>query len=445
MIPLQTDRPLRHSPWVNSALIGFSVGVFVVTRLGPAEWLETVERYGMLFPPREETSQWHYIHQFLTYQFLHADWKHLLGNMLFLWVFGNAVEDRFGHIGYAVFYLAGGIIAGIGHSLAAPNPVLGASGAVAAVTGAFFALFPKTKVRLLWLLFIITIVEIPSMWFIGFAIARDFFFQILPGDKSVAYVAHLAGYGYGLVVGLILLWTHILSREPYDLFTLIKHWNRRRQFRSITKKGFDPWSGRRPGRSDAFVNDRESSDKAHGAADDETEKQESRNSEESPRESTPAERGRHRIHEALRRGDTTEAARETRALWETSPDAVLGESDLLAVSNQFFAESDFNTAARGYRMLLDSYPTGDPRGQVRLMLAVTLARYLDKPDEARPVIASALERLPGGSDREFALEIQREIGTGDESDGDSSSSDSPDSESDSGSDSEPEESPPRSE
>ena len=89
------------------------------------------------------------LHQFFSCMFLHADTVHLLGNMVFLWVFGSAVNDKLGHAGYAAFYLAGGVIAGVGYVLlSGVAPALGASGAIAAVTGAFLVLFPRVRVTL---------------------------------------------------------------------------------------------------------------------------------------------------------------------------------------------------------------------------------------------------------------------------------------------------------
>ena len=93
--------------------------------------------------------QMYYLHpdqpeilQFFTSVFLHGSWMHLIGNMIFLWVFGNAVNDRFGHVGYAAFYLAGGVLSGLGYVLLAGQaPVLGASGAISAVTGCYLVLF----------------------------------------------------------------------------------------------------------------------------------------------------------------------------------------------------------------------------------------------------------------------------------------------------------------
>ena len=95
---------------------------------------------------------------------------HLLFNMLFLWVFGRAVEDRLGHVGFLAFYLVGGIIAGWAHSLVDRHPVIGASGSIAGVTGAFLALFPRSRVQVL---FFISLISVPSLLFILLYVAID--------------------------------------------------------------------------------------------------------------------------------------------------------------------------------------------------------------------------------------------------------------------------------
>ena len=109
--------------------------------------------------------------QYFTYQFLHENWLHILGNMLFLYIFGNNINDRMGHLGYLAFYLAGGVMAGIGHAATASTPVIGASGAVAAVTGAYLVLLPRSNITLFYFFFIIGAIEIPppaSQWFVVF-------------------------------------------------------------------------------------------------------------------------------------------------------------------------------------------------------------------------------------------------------------------------------------
>lgn len=137
----------------------------------------------------------------LVSMFLHGSILHLAGNMLFLWVFGNNIEDRLGHIRYAVFYLVGGLVASLAHILVNPSstvPVVGASGAIAAVMGAYLVWFPKAPV----LTFIppFFVLPIKARWFLIIWFA----FQFLTDPNSgVAWVAHVAGFVFGAVVALV--------------------------------------------------------------------------------------------------------------------------------------------------------------------------------------------------------------------------------------------------
>jgi membrane associated rhomboid family serine protease len=140
----------------------------------------------------------------VTSMFLHAGWMHFLGNMLYLWIFGDNVEDRLGHGRFLVFYLACGAAAGIGQTISTPNslvPMIGASGAIAGVMGAYFLLFPHSRVlTFVWLIVYFDVIEIPAIFFLGFW----FFMQLLSGVGSIgvagggtAFWAHAAGFAAG--------------------------------------------------------------------------------------------------------------------------------------------------------------------------------------------------------------------------------------------------------
>ncbi|MDD9372222.1 MAG: rhomboid family intramembrane serine protease [Acidimicrobiales bacterium] len=136
--------------------------------------------------------------------FLHGSLLHIAGNMLFLWVFGNNIEDRLGHVGFALFYLAGGLAATAGHVLVDPSstvPVVGASGAIAAVMGAYLVWYPDAPVRTLVIFFFITIMDIRAKWLLGFWFVLQFFTD--PND-GVAWMAHVAGFAFGVLVALAL-------------------------------------------------------------------------------------------------------------------------------------------------------------------------------------------------------------------------------------------------
>jgi membrane associated rhomboid family serine protease len=140
----------------------------------------------------------------LTSIFLHASLLHLGGNMLFLWVFGNNVEDHMGHIAYLIFYLVAGIVAAAAHILVQPDstlPVVGASGAIAGILGAYLIWFPRARVTTLFIIIIIPIIaSIPAMWLLLFWFVSQFF---TAADSSVAWVAHVGGFLFGVLVALI--------------------------------------------------------------------------------------------------------------------------------------------------------------------------------------------------------------------------------------------------
>ena len=151
-----------------------------------------------------------------THMFLHSGWLHVIGNMLYLWIFGDNVEDRLGSGRYLVFYLLCGVAAAIGQGLIAGGPLVGASGAIAGVLGAYLVMFPGTRIRtLIFLGIFITIVQLPAIIVIGFWIV----IQIVSGlaelrasqaAEQVAYFAHV----FGFLAGIVLLFFFRPRRDP---------------------------------------------------------------------------------------------------------------------------------------------------------------------------------------------------------------------------------------
>jgi membrane associated rhomboid family serine protease len=148
----------------------------------------------------------------LTAMFLHGGWLHIGGNMLFLWIFGNNIEDRLGPVRYLLFYLAGGVAAGALQVLLAPDstiPNVGASGAIAAVLGAYIVLYPRARVLTAVFFFLITLIELPAMVVLGIW----FLLQLVQGvgglgdevNSGVAYWAHVGGFAFGLLIAFVFL------------------------------------------------------------------------------------------------------------------------------------------------------------------------------------------------------------------------------------------------
>lgn len=135
--------------------------------------------------------------------FLHGSWLHIGGNMLFLWVFGNNIEDSMGSFPYLAFYLLSGVVAAAAHIAVQPYstvPIVGASGAIAGVMGAYLVLFPNVRIRSLIIFFIVLFRDIPAKWLLGFWFVLQFFTNPAEG---VAWVAHVGGFVFGAAVAFI--------------------------------------------------------------------------------------------------------------------------------------------------------------------------------------------------------------------------------------------------
>ena len=145
----------------------------------------------------------------LTSMFMHGSWMHILGNMLYLWIFGDNIEDNFGHARFLIFYLVCGVAASLSQIVVDPNspiPSLGASGAIAGVLGAYLIMFPRNRVRALVPLgFLLTPIELPAVVVLGFWIVLQVISQYTSsfshsGQGGVAYMAHIGGFAAGLVL-----------------------------------------------------------------------------------------------------------------------------------------------------------------------------------------------------------------------------------------------------
>jgi membrane associated rhomboid family serine protease len=156
--------------------------------------------------PREITSGHHWI-TLLTAMFMHAGWEHIIGNMVFFWAFGPEIEDAMGSMRFLVFYLVGGLVAFAAQIAAAPNssvPNLGASGAIAAVMGAFLIAYPRDRIRTVLLIGVfIDVTVLPAALLIGIWIVLQIFMEVgslaQVQTGGVAYMAHIGGFLYGMI------------------------------------------------------------------------------------------------------------------------------------------------------------------------------------------------------------------------------------------------------
>ena len=204
MFPISDVIPSRTRPVVTISLIAVNTLLFLYQlQLDDATLQRLVFRFGLI-PARFSYPD------VVTSMFLHADFLHFLGNMVFLWIFGDNVEDRLGHFKYLLFYVAAGGLAAMAQTFADPSsllPMIGASGAIAGVMGAYFVLFPQSRVLAgVFIIFIIDVIEIPAIFFLGIW----FLMQFVSGLGSIAtatggepaggiaFWAHVAGFVAGL-------------------------------------------------------------------------------------------------------------------------------------------------------------------------------------------------------------------------------------------------------
>ena len=215
MIPFKDDNPTEITPYITVSFIGLCAFVFLLQlSLPPRAGQLFVYQYGaipaVLFGieslPRDIAAL-PASFSLLTSMFLHGGWMHLLGNMLYLWIFGNNIEDAMGHVRFIIFYILCGIVAAYTHALIDPGstiPMIGASGAISGVLGAYLLLYPRASVLVLVPLgfFMYTM-----YWPAGFVLGLWFLMQLLSGGASlgsggggVAWFAHVGGFVAGMVL-----------------------------------------------------------------------------------------------------------------------------------------------------------------------------------------------------------------------------------------------------
>jgi len=379
-LPIRTDYRPTARPWVNYGLIAANVVVFLAGFHSPNP---AIERW-MLHPdlPR--------LGQFFTSMFLHANWMHLLGNMVFLWVFGNAVNDRFGHTAYLAFYLAGGVLSGIGYVLLSGQaPVLGASGAISAVTGAYLVLLPRVRVQVLVIFYFITTMEISGLYFVGFNLVWNLLMTLTdwlgPGaGGGVAYAAHSSGYLYGMAVAGAMLALRLMPRTPQDLPSMIRR-RLRRPVSTGARSPYGPaWDSQvgpfgppRPpfGQPSRWVQVRKV---------------------DSSEPDSPAARElalRREIASACAANDMPAAAEKYLRLLQVADDAVLSRANQLDVANHLTAAGRYVEAADAYERFLRHYGTYEHAADVELMLGLIYGRYLHQYDRAESHLERAAQRL----------------------------------------------------
>ncbi|HVP12369.1 MAG TPA: rhomboid family intramembrane serine protease [Phycisphaerae bacterium] len=380
LIPIRTDSPVRRLPWINYLLILANVSVYLLTDIfaplvgQPGE--SELKRRLMLSSSSPD------LFCFFTYQFLHGDFWHLLGNMLFLWVFGNSVNSKVGNWAYLLFYLACGVFAGASFTMVSDGNLIGASGAIAGVTTAYLVLFPRSEVTVFyWLWFYIGTIHVQALLLIGLKmILWDNILSprlgSLQGVDSVAYSAHIAGYLFGFAVCALLLLIRALPRDQYDIVALARRYRQRLEYRAMM--------------ADANVRARVTYGRVARPI--------------SPVTARPIEDAdvdavdevvclRAEIADLLTKGDYTAAADRYEALVTIAPDQCLSRRQMLLVANQLMAIQRYPQAASAYEKFLKAYPSDSDVIQVKLLLGIIYAKYLRQYGVARQYLSECLSRL----------------------------------------------------
>jgi membrane associated rhomboid family serine protease len=232
VIPIRDANPTQRFPFITLALIALNAAAFLLW-----EPITGTPREQNLFfycngaIPREITSLEpipevaqacggkSVILSIFTSMFLHGGWLHIIGNMLFLWVFGNNVEDRMGHVVFLLFYLVAGVVAAYAQAAIGASstvPLIGASGAVAGVLGAYLVMYPRARVLTLVIFFFITMIELPALIVLGMWFVLQAFQGLgsLGADVGgVAWFAHIGGFVFGALIAL-LFYRRAARRSP---------------------------------------------------------------------------------------------------------------------------------------------------------------------------------------------------------------------------------------
>jgi len=382
-ILLGTDLPRGRRPVVTEAIIVLMLLAYLAVLVVGMLDREAAER--LISDLALSAGDFHWW-QVITYQFAHDNplmggtdhplWRllHLGFNMMGLWVFGSAIEAKMGRIGFAIFVLMGGIVAGLAHIATSPAPVIGASGAVCALVGGFLVLFPQCRIRVLVIFFLITFWMAPATLIIAFWIALDLIGWVGLSDSGTAYAAHIGGYLWGLGTALALLPTPVFQRDGGDVVAVLKHRQRRKTLTKVT-------TGSRPAKvpREAIV--------------------------DSAAAFVSMVRGR------LAAGNLDAAA----AMWCQSATeherAVLPEKDQLMLANHLQATGKRIEAADAYQRYLEQYSKSPSAGEVRLLLGLLLVRFLGRGAEAIPLLEQAKRDATTDQRRTLAESLLGEAAT----------------------------------
>lgn len=326
---------------------------------------------------------------------LHGGWLHLAGNMLFLWVFGPAVEDRLGRLGFLLFYAAAAAASGGVHALIEVRefafgplgdpvvvgvPAIGASGAIAGVTAAYFVFFPTSRIKVLWLIGL-AVMQAPAWWMVGLQVAWNLLAVGTGQDRGIAYSAHLGGYAFGAAAAVCLLAIRIVRSDQDDLVSILRHKRRRKQFRSASMPAVvvpRPVAAARERATDASI------EAVAGA--------------------------RANVSSLISQGKFDEAADAYDALCRDHADKpdmlVLSRAAQSALAAHLYTLGRSAQAANAMQRFLAAYPSDREADAMRLLLSRLLRDRLGRQDEARALLEAIIQ---DASDPDLAAKAREEL------------------------------------
>ena len=268
------------------------------------------------------------------------------------------------------------MFSGIGHAVlnfSSPVPTLGASGAVAAITGAYLVLFPQTLITVIyWLFWFIGTMEVPALYFIAFKmiLIDNVVARYTP---SVAYDAHLSGYAFGIAGMLAMLATGMVTVSNFDLWAMIKQWNRRRQYRDAVANGYDAFTGQTKARQIKVKEIKKTASQKE--LEEETRKL------------------RDEINIRMTERNLPASAELYLELMMLDSEQILPRQQLLDIANQLASDKKAAESARAYEQFLANYSNYEHAEQVELMLGILYSRYLNERQLAAKYLGSAAKKL----------------------------------------------------
>ena len=400
-IPFGTDRNPRKSPLVTPIIVVLNTVTFALVFVLAKETGRDVSGIIDLgaFDTREPLRIWTYV----SCLFLHdpGDVFHVLFNMLFLWVFGCAVEDRMGRVGFAIFYLCGGLASVLAQWAAASiggdhSIMIGASGAVMAVTGAFVALFPRARIRMLVFFFLIGVFWVPALVVVGIFFALDVLGQVTNflglQSSNTAYWAHIGGSVFGFSVAVLLLVSGILKHDDFDIFYLFKQSRRRAAMRkAVGNTAAGPWSS--------------------ATADTSARLATMRKRKPTPEEPQEIRDARTEISRLLREHESVQAASCYADVLKNHPKFILSVEQQLDVASTLYSEGRFAESAKAYEFYLERFKSDRRHRDTALLLSVLYVRKHRNPERARELIDELDPVLTDDAHRRLLETLREELGS----------------------------------